>query len=113
MKKVLTMPKLLQNNLTHITFQENKIKELCVHAPIRRLSIFGSILRDDFCEESDVDLLVEFLPFVQVGYFELVDLENQLSDLLNRKVDLRTPHEISHYFRQQVINEAVILYVKN
>ncbi|MEY2978523.1 MAG: nucleotidyltransferase family protein [Prochlorotrichaceae cyanobacterium] len=103
----------LENNLKKIEVKENLIQNFCLQTPILQLSFFGSILREDFSENSDIDLLVEFLPFAKIGYFELVTLEHQLSDLLKHKVDLRTPQEISQHFRQEVMNEAVKIYVKN
>lgn len=89
----------------------DEIKEFCQRNPIEKLSVFGSILREDFNSESDVDLLVEFTPDSQIGYFELVDMELELTDLIGRKVDLRTPAEISRYFRQKVLDSAQVIYV--
>ena len=70
-------------------------------------------MREDFTSVSDIDFLVEFLPNARVGYFEIVRMENELTDLVGRKADLRTPKELSPYFRQNVLNEAVVQYVKN
>lgn len=89
----------------------DKIKEFCQRNPIDKLSVFGSILREDFNSESDVDLLVEFTPGSQIGYFEIVDMELELTDLIGRKVDLRTLAEISRYFRQKVLDSAQVLHV--
>ena len=74
------------------------------------LALFGSVLRDDFNDESDVDMLVEFIPGSRIGYFELVGMEIELTELVGRKVDLRTPQELSRHFRQQVIDEAELIY---
>ncbi len=78
---------------------------------VRRLSLFGSVLRADFGPESDVDVLVEFEPDHVPGFFRLAALERELSGLLgNRKVDLRTPEDLSRYFRQQVLASARVVY---
>ncbi|MBW4418095.1 MAG: nucleotidyltransferase family protein [Myxacorys californica WJT36-NPBG1] len=87
-----------------------QITEFCQRNPIRKLSLFGSILRDDFKPESDVDMLVEFIPDSRVGYFELIGMEVELTEMLKRKVDLRTPAEISRYFRQRVLDSAQVIY---
>jgi len=88
----------------------DKIRAFCEKYPIRKLSLFGSVLREDFTEKSDVDVLVEFLPNAGIGYFELVAMQFELADILGREVDLRTPGDLSRYFRQQVVDEAVQLY---
>ena len=75
-----------------------------------RMSVFGSVLRDDFRPDSDVDILVEFEPEAHVGYFGLAGMEHELSELLGRKVDLRTPAELSRYFRQRVVDGAEVIY---
>jgi len=77
---------------------------------IRKLALFGSVLRDDFTPESDVDVLVEFEPGTRIG-LRFFALEQELSELLGRKVDLNTPGFLSKYFRDQVIAEAEPLYV--
>lgn len=101
----------LAANLTHITLDRAKLADFCQKHRIRKLSLFGSILRDDFDpDRSDVDFLVEFLPNATPGFFRLVDMEDQLSDLIGKKADLRTPKELSRYFRQEVLDEAVIQY---
>ena len=88
-----------------------QITEFCQRNPIRKLSLFGSILRDDFKPESDVDMLVEFIPENRVTYFDLVGMETKLTDMVGRKVDLRTPNELSKYFRQKVLDSALVIYV--
>lgn len=88
---------------------KNKLKSFCQRHHITRLSLFGSVLRPDFGPDSDVDVLVEFEPGHTPG-FAIVDIENKLSALLRRKVDLRTPKDLSRYFRDQVIREARVQY---
>src|SRR5579872_6322488 len=83
----------------------------CQRHQIRRLALFGSVLRDDFRPDSDVDVLVEFEPGHTPGYFNLVDMEDELSTLLGgRKVDLRTAKELSRYFRDEVVASAEVQY---
>ena len=86
------------------------IADFCRRHRVRRLSLFGSVLRDDFRPESDIDILVEFEPRAGVGYFGLFDMKEELGRILGRDVDLQTPMSLSPYFRDRVIREAVSLY---
>jgi hypothetical protein len=104
---------MLEKNLQQVNIQREQLSEFCQRYPIQKLSLFGSVLREDFTSVSDIDFLVEFLPNARVGYFEIVRMENELTDLVGRKADLRTPKELSPYFRQNVLNEAVVQYVKD
>ncbi len=93
-----------------IPISRPKIARFCQHNAIRKLSLFGSVLRDDFSPQSDVDVLVEFEPGQTPG-LAIVRMAQELSDLFDqRPVDLRTPNELSHYFRDRVLTEAVPLY---
>jgi hypothetical protein len=89
-----------------------KIGEFCRRHHIRRLSFFGSALRDDFGPESDVDVLVEFEPGYVVGFIRLAGMEIELSEILGRRADLRTPAELSRYFRQEVLDSAELQYAQ-
>ncbi len=91
---------------------EDKIREYCASQPIARLSLFGSALRDELTPESDIDLLVEYLPDARIGYFELAQQEIDLSELIGGEVDLRTPNELSRLFRQEVVDNARLLYAR-
>ena len=87
------------------------VADFCRRHHIRRLSLFGSVLRDDFQPESDVDVLVEFKPGRVPGFIRLAGMELELEGLLDgRKVDLRTPEDLSLYFRDEVMDTAVVLY---
>lgn len=86
-----------------------QITAFCQANSIRKLSLFGSILRDDFSPTSDVDLLVEFLPGKTPG-LAIVCMEWELAECIGRKVDLRTPGDLSRYFRDEVLREAVPIY---
>jgi len=88
----------------------NEIRAFCERYPIHKLSLFGSILRDDFTPDSDVDVLVEFEPEARVTYLDLVTMRDELADLLGRQVDLLTPGALSKYFRQEVLDTAETIY---
>jgi len=83
----------------------------CRRNHIRRLSLFGSATRPDFRRGSDVDVLVEFEKGKTPGFLGMARLELELGGLAGRKVDLRTPAELSPYFREEVLNSAVETYV--
>ena len=87
-----------------------EIKNFCARNYISKLSLFGSILTERFRPESDVDVLVEFDPNHIPGFFGLARMERELSGLVGRKVDLRTPEDLSRYFRDQVVAAAAVQY---
>jgi len=82
----------------------------CAKHRIRKLSLFGSALRDDFGPDSDLDILVEFEPGVSVGLITFSGMENELSDLLGRKVDLNTAGTLSRHFRAEVLRESRLMH---
>jgi hypothetical protein len=94
----------------HLQISPKNIMEFCQRHRIFKLAFFGSVLREDFGPESDVDMLVEFEPGQSIGFFELVRIETELSQLIGRQVDLRTPQELSRYFRQQVLDTSEVVY---
>ena len=88
-----------------------RIAVFCRKNHIKKLALFGSVLRPDFRPESDVDVLVEFDPGHTPGFIRLADIESELSRLFQgRKVDVRTPRDLSRYFRDQVVHEAEVQY---
>ena len=94
-----------------ITIQKERLAPFCQERGIRWLAIFGSALRPDFRPGSDIDVLVRFDPAHTPGLLGMARIERELADLFgSRKVDLRTPEELSHYFRQKVLNEAEVQY---
>lgn len=100
-------------NKTRIEIPYERLAEFCKRNHIRKLSLFGSILREDFGPDSDVDFLVEFEPGKGPGYFGLARMERELSVILGgRKVDLRTPQELSRYFRDEVLLSAEVQYAE-
>ena len=94
-----------------IALPQERIDEFCRRHHIRRLAFFGSVLRDDFTPSSDVDVLVEFEPGKTPG-FAFFSMEEELSRILGRRVDLNTPNSLSKYFRDEVLAEAEELYVQ-
>ncbi len=87
------------------------IAEFCQRHHIRKLSFFGSVLREDFNDQSDIDVLVEFDPEHTPGLISLARMEIELSDILGcRAVDLRTPEDLSRYFRAEVMKNAEVQY---
>ena len=88
------------------------ILAFCQRNPIRKLSLFGSVLRDDFTEKSDVDFLVELVPNSRVGLFKFIDMQFQLEDMIGRKVDLRTVNNFPDTLRKHVLESAETVYVR-
>ncbi len=88
---------------------KDSLAGFCRRHHIKKLSLFGSVLRNDFRPDSDVDVLVEFEPGHVPG-FAIIEMENELSQLVRRKVDLRTPGDLSRYFRDRVVREARVEY---
>lgn len=85
--------------------------DFCRRNGIRKLAVFGSVLTERFSESSDIDVLVEFQPGQRVGYLRMAAMERELSAIFGgRKVDLRTPEELSRYFRDEVVRNAVVQY---
>jgi hypothetical protein len=99
--------------IARVEFPTDRIALFCQRNGIARLALFGSVLRDDFGPESDVDVLVEFEPGCTPGFFKLIEMEEELSALLGgRQVDLRTPADLSRYFRDAVLATAVEQYAR-
>jgi predicted nucleotidyltransferase len=99
--------------VAQINVPQAAVAGICQRNGIRKLSLYGSVLTDRFSSSSDIDLLVEFLPGERVGFFRLADIEQELSHLFGgRKVDLRTPMDLSRYFREEVVRNAVVLYAQ-
>lgn len=91
-------------------FDRDKIAAFCRRHPIRRLALFGSVLRDDFSPGSDMDVLVEFEPDAKTG-LAFLDMEDELSAIVGRKVDLNTVGFPGPHLREQVLREMQNLYV--
>ena len=97
--------------LANLPIDEASIADFCQRHHLRRLAFFGSVLRDDFTENSDVDVLVEYSPEHVPGFIALAGMEEELSAILGRKADIRSAADLSRYFRDEVIREAQVQYV--
>lgn len=96
-----------------LVIDKEKIADFCRRHDIERLGIFGSALRDDFSPDSDVDVLVDFVVGHTPGFFRLFEMEEELSVIFGgRKVDIRTPQDLSRYFRDKVVASAQVQYVR-
>lgn len=98
-------------SMVRIALPDLAVADFCRRNHIRRLAVFGSVLRDDFRPDSDVDVLVEFEPGHCVGLITFAGMENEFSDLIGRRADLCTPAGLSPYFRDEVLAEAETHYV--
>jgi predicted nucleotidyltransferase len=94
-----------------IKVPREKLDAFCKKHHIRKLAFFGSVLRDDFGPKSDIDVLVEFERGKTPG-LAFFSMQDELSEILGGKVDLNTPGFLSKYFREQVLSEAKVQYVK-
>jgi hypothetical protein len=95
-----------------IAIPRERLAEFCKKYHIRKLSLFGSVISENFRQDSDVDVLVEFEIGQVVGLLRLAGMELELSEILGRKVDIRTPADLSRYFREEVVSSAEVQYVE-
>jgi predicted nucleotidyltransferase len=93
-----------------LNYSQSALATFCRKHHIRKLALFGSVLRDDFRQDSDVDVLVEFEPGHVPGFISLSAMQIELSEILGRQADIRTPASLSRYFRQEVVDGAVVQY---
>jgi len=99
--------------MNNIALPKDRLDEFCRRNHIAKLSLFGSVLREDFKPDSDVDVLVEFEEGHTPGFLGLARMEEELSEMLGgRKVDLRTPQDLSRYFREEVLDSAAVQYAR-
>ena len=94
----------------HVEVDKHRISNFCREHRIRRLAFFGSVLRKDFRSDSDVDVLVEFEPGQEPGLMRLARKARDLSEIIGRQADLRTPEDLSHLFRDEVMASAEVEY---
>ena len=95
---------------SHIRLDPAFVAEFCRRHHVRRLSLFGSVLTDRFRPESDVDFLIEFEPEETPGFFALARMQFELEAVVGKPVDLRTPKDLSHLFREEVLRSAEVQY---
>lgn len=105
------MKKANPQSKVQVSFPKERIAEFCRKHHIKKLAVFGSALRPDFREDSDIDVLVEFEPDHIPG-LAFFSMQDELSEILGRKVDLNTPECLSRYFRDEVLQEAQVQYVE-
>jgi predicted nucleotidyltransferase len=97
--------------LARLGADPDAIAEFCRRNSVRRLAVFGSALRDDFTPESDVDVLVDFLPGAQVSLFDMTRMEMELEEIVpDHRVDLRTAADLGARFCDTVVAEAEVVY---
>lgn len=96
----------------NIDYNRDELAELCKQYRIAKLSFFGSVLRDDFDpDRSDIDVLIELEPGASKSLFDLVKIQDTLTELLGKQVHLSLPASLSRYFKDEVLNEAQVQYV--
>ena len=88
------------------TADRDQVEAFCRRNHIRRLSLFGSVLRPDFSADSDIDVLVEFEEGKTPGFFGIARMQRELTEVYGRRADLRTPQDLSRYFRHDVLATA-------
>ncbi|NMB85306.1 MAG: Nucleotidyltransferase domain protein [Methanosaeta sp. PtaB.Bin018] len=99
--------------MVRISVDKEKIAAFCRRHHIRRLALFGSVLREDFSPDSDIDVLADFEPGHSPGLFGIARMERELSTIFEgRRIDLRTAEDLSRYFRDDVLREAEVQYAQ-
>lgn len=99
--------------MPRIPLDQQALEALCHRHHIEKLAFFGSVLGEDFGPESDVDVLVEFEPGHTPGFFRLMEIRRELEQVLGvAEVDLRTPEDLSPYFRDEVLASSEVQYAR-
>lgn len=88
----------------------DELTEFCRRHEVKKLSLFGSALRDELKPDSDIDILVEFDPAVSHSLMKIAGMEIELGNIIGRRIDLRTPAELSRFFRKDVLAQARVEY---
>ena len=97
--------------MAQIVIPEANIRQFCIHNQIKRLALFGSVLSDNFRSDSDIDVIMEFISEKRAGMLTMARIERELSQIFEgRKINLRTPAELSHYFREDILLNAEVCY---
>jgi len=95
---------------SRIAVPKDNIADFCRRNRIQRLSFFGSVLRDDFTPQSDIDVLIEFETGAKVGFIRFAGIAIELEEILGHRIDLNTPNGLSRYFRDEVISQSEVMY---
>ena len=93
-----------------IRIDQEEIAAFCLRHHLIRMALFGSVLTDRFHPDSDVDVLFEYHPEHIPSLFDVAAMEEELSAILGRKADMRTPRDLSRRFRDEVLRNAVVQY---
>jgi predicted nucleotidyltransferase len=93
-----------------VSISKEQIAEFCQRNHIKRFAYFGSVLRDDFRSDSDIDILIDLDYKYRTGLLKMARMEIELSEMIGMKVDLRTPEDLSDYFREDVLTEAEVQF---
>ena len=93
-----------------ISIDKEQIAGFCARHHLTKLALFGSVLTDRFGPDSDVDVLFEYHPEHIPTLFDVAAMERELSAILGRKADMRTPQDLSRYFRDEVVRKALVQY---
>jgi len=93
-----------------ISIDEGRVAAFCRKHHLTKLALFGSVLTDRFGPDSDVDVLFEYDPEHVPSLFDVAAMEEELTEILGRKADMRTPQDLSRYFRDEVVRNAVVQY---
>jgi len=101
------------NEMAEFRLPLEAIRAYCRQRPIKRLLLFGSALREDFTQDSDIDLLVEYAPEAELDAYEIFRQQEDFSEIIGRPVDLGEPHSLKPYIRQEVIESAELIYDVN
>ena len=106
------MPTKTQNQSTNISIQipEQALRGFCRRNQVRKLSLFGSVIRDDFGPDSDIDILIEFKPEAEVDLLEFSGMRLELMDLFGRNVDLVTPSALKPLIKDSILSNKVTVY---
>ncbi|MBC7237940.1 MAG: nucleotidyltransferase family protein [Chloroflexi bacterium] len=96
--------------MAQVQIPTETLRAFCRRHRIRRLSLFGSVLREDFGPESDIDILVEFEPEAEIGFLALARIQRELADLLGRPVDLVPRAGLKPAIREEILRSEEILY---
>ncbi len=97
-------------NAIKIELPKEAIAGICKRYQVRELSVFGSAVRDDFTDQSDIDFLVEFMPDAKIGLLEFIGMQHELADILGRKVDLVSKRGLNPIIRDEVLNSSKVFY---
>lgn len=98
-------------NLNGINFSNNEIADLCKKYGIKEMSLFGSVLSDKFNDKSDIDVMITFLPQLHRSYFDLLEIQEQLSGIMGKNVDLVEKEAIKNpYRRKSIFKNLQVIY---